>query len=104
MLQSFLSLIEAFQPAKGPPPQTLWPFFKWSLSGSERAVALGVVSNAVLGFSELVAAAFTGWAIDKAIATGPGDPVALWPLFLIAFLFFMIILIIFSRGYDYSRG
>ena len=91
MLQSFLSLIEAFQPAKGPPPQTLWPFFKWSLSGSERAVALGVVSNAVLGFSELVAAAFTGWAIDKAIATGPGDPVALWPLFLIAFLFFMII-------------
>jgi hypothetical protein len=34
MLQTFLSLIEAFQPAKGPPPQTLWPFFKWSLSGS----------------------------------------------------------------------
>lgn len=91
MLQRFLSLIDAFQPAQGSPPQMLWPFFKWSLSGSERAVMLGVVSNAVLGLSELIAAAFTGWAIDKAIATGPGDAAALWPLFLVAFLFFMIV-------------
>ena len=54
-------------------------------------MALGVFSNAILGFSELAAAAFTGWAIDTALAIGPGNPAALWPLFVVVFTFFMIV-------------
>lgn len=91
MLKWLLSQIDAFQPANGAPPTDLRRFFGWSLSGSRKAILLGVVSNAVLGFSELVAAAFTGWAIDTALQVGPGNPGALWPLFLVAFVFFMII-------------
>ncbi|MEL6167474.1 MAG: ABC transporter ATP-binding protein [Pseudomonadota bacterium] len=89
-LDRFLALIDAFQPADGPPPQRLWSFFRWSLAGSEKAVSVGVVTNALLGFSELAAAAFTGWAIDTALEIGEGDPGALWPLFVVAFLFFML--------------
>ena len=91
MLKWLLSQIDAFQPASGAPPQELGRFFVWSLAGSRKAIMLGAVSNIVLGFSELVAAAFTGWAIDTALQIGPGDPGALWPLFLVAFVFFMII-------------
>ena len=86
-----LSYIDAFQPADGSPPRDLTQFFRWSLNGSAGAVALGVVSNAILGVSELVAAAFTGWAIDTALTIGQGNPAALWPLFAVVFAFFMIL-------------
>lgn len=90
MLKWLLAQIDAFRPARGAPPQELARFFRWSLAGSRKAIMFGVVSNAVLGFSELVAAAFTGWAIDTALQVGPGNLGALWPLFLVAFAFFMI--------------
>ena len=90
LFQHFLSLIDAFEPADGSPPQNLGSFFRWSLKGSEKAIAVGVVTNAILGLSELVAAVFTGWAIDRALAVGQGDIRALVPLFLVAFVFFML--------------
>ena len=89
-LDRFLALIDPFQPADGDPPQRLRDFFKWALSGSGLAISVGVVANAVLGLSELVAAVFTGWAIDTALAVGEGNLAALWPLFVVAFLFFML--------------
>ena len=90
VLKRFLALIDPFQPADGDPPQTLRAFFGWALSGSGLAVTVGVVANAVLGLSELVAAVFTGWAIDTALAVGAGNLAALWPLFAVAFMFFML--------------
>ena len=28
------TLIDTFRPAEGPPPQTLWAFMRWGLSGA----------------------------------------------------------------------
>ncbi|MEM8787443.1 MAG: ABC transporter ATP-binding protein [Pseudomonadota bacterium] len=65
--------VAPFAPADGPPPGELRAFCRWALSGSEPAIALGIGVTLVAGASELVAAWFTGWAIDTAIAAGPGD-------------------------------
>lgn len=34
LLSRIENLIDGFQPAEGPPPQTLWAFLRWCLSGS----------------------------------------------------------------------
>lgn len=71
-LRWIAGLIDAFQPAAGPPPQKLLPFAGWALRGSEKALAVTLVTTILAGLSELVAARFTGWVIDAAAATGPG--------------------------------
>ncbi|MEM9049442.1 MAG: ABC transporter ATP-binding protein [Pseudomonadota bacterium] len=91
LIDRAVSIVDPYQPAKGPPPQRVGPFFRWALRGAEPAIAIGVGIVLLMGFSELVAAYFTGWAIDYAQAEGQGDFQALWPLLLFALLFFLFI-------------
>ena len=65
------NLIDAFRPADGPPPQELWPFMRWSLSGSWPMLWLSGVISAFAGASEVVSALILGWVIDAAINSGP---------------------------------
>ncbi|MEO1308650.1 MAG: ABC transporter ATP-binding protein [Pseudomonadota bacterium] len=90
-LDRLLALIDPFQPAAGDPPRTLRAFFRWALSGSEKAIATSAVANVALGISEVLVAVLTGWAIDTALGIGPGNIGALWPIFLVGFVFFMLI-------------
>ncbi len=88
----FLGLIDPFAQADGPPPQALWPFMRWALKGSEKAIALTLVVTFVAGLSELVAASFTGWIIDgTAAGTDAGFWVAFWPMILFGLVFFLIL-------------
>jgi ATP-binding cassette subfamily B protein len=63
--------IDAFRPADGPPPQTLWPFMRWSLSGSWAMLWLAAVFSALAGAMEAVTALVLGSVIDTALASGP---------------------------------
>ena len=86
------NLIDAFRPADGPPPQELWPFMRWSLSGSWPMLWLSGVISAFAGASEVVSALILGWVIDAAINSGPErfftDNMAL----LLGFVLFYIVL------------
>ncbi|KMK65437.1 ABC transporter ATP-binding protein [Puniceibacterium sp. IMCC21224] len=90
--QWLLALIDVFQPAEGPPPQHLWPFAKWALRGSERAIALTFAVTFVAGMSEIVAASFTGWVIDAAsVHDGGGFWAPFWPVIVFGGLFFLVL-------------
>ena len=84
-------LIDAFRPADGPPPRQLWPFFKWSLSGSWPTLALASGISALAGVLEVMTATILGLAIDAALSTGPENVFSENVLFfLLALAFFVI--------------
>lgn len=85
-------LIDPFAAAEGPPPRRTGPFCRWALSGSGRGLSVAVAISVLAGFSELLAAWFTGWAIDTAQAAGPGAfPEGLWPVLLAGVLFYVVL-------------
>lgn len=63
--------IDPFQPAEGPPPQSLAAFFRWALSGSWPALWLATFLSAAAGALEAGTALILGMVIDGAIASGP---------------------------------
>jgi len=65
------NLIDAFQPAEGPPPQTLGAFIRWCLSGAGPMLVLAAVCSALAGGMEAGTAFILGVVIDTAIASGP---------------------------------
>ena len=65
------SLIDAFAPAEGAPPQRLGAFFRWCLSGSWRVLWVAAMLSALAGATEVVSAIMLGWVIDAAAASGP---------------------------------
>ncbi|OIQ33154.1 MAG: multidrug ABC transporter ATP-binding protein [Alphaproteobacteria bacterium MedPE-SWcel] len=65
------NLINAFQPAEGPPPQTLGPFMRWCLSGAWPMLVLAAVFSAVAGGMEAGTAYILGLVIDTALESGP---------------------------------
>lgn len=92
LLDRVLGLIDAFQPADGPPPRQLWPFARWALSGAERAIGFGLIVTFVAGCSELAGAALTGWIIDQATASPSGVSFwAFWPMILAGLGFYLIV-------------
>ena len=91
MRRLFAGLIDPFAAADGPPPLQLWPFARWALKGSEKAILLAFLITFLTGASELVAARFTGWVIDSANATGTGDFWAFWPIIAAGVVFFLVI-------------
>jgi ATP-binding cassette, subfamily B, bacterial len=60
-LQSLGSLIDAFRPADGPPPQRLGAFMRWSLAGSWPMLVLAGVLSSLAGVTEVVSALILGW-------------------------------------------
>lgn len=65
------NLIDAFQPADGPPPQTLGAFLRWCLSGAWPMLAIAAICSALAGGMEAGTAFILGKVIDTAIASGP---------------------------------
>ncbi len=63
--------INAFKAAEGPPPQELWPFLKWCLSGSWPALWLAAICSALAGALEAGTALILGRVIDATVALGP---------------------------------
>ena len=91
-LQSLGSLIDAFRPAKGNPPQKLGAFIRWCLSGSWLMLVVAGVLSSLAGVTEVVSALILGWVIDAAVSSGPTDFfVQHWTL-IVWFLGFYLIL------------
>ncbi|GLO72176.1 multidrug ABC transporter ATPase [Phaeobacter inhibens] len=67
------NLIDAFQPAKGPPPNRLGGFLRWCLSGAWPMLALAAFCSALAGGMEAGTAYILGLVIDTAISSGPGQ-------------------------------
>lgn len=69
----FSEWIDAFAWADGPPPDTLFPFFKWSLQGTSRVLLFALIISLSVGATEIFAAYFIGWSIDFALAQGAAN-------------------------------
>ncbi|MEM7519556.1 MAG: ABC transporter ATP-binding protein [Pseudomonadota bacterium] len=67
----FSDWINAFAPAEGPPPRTLWAFMRWCLSGSWPVLWLAAFLSAAAGALEAGTALILGLVIDAAIGAGP---------------------------------
>ncbi|MHC9235578.1 ABC transporter ATP-binding protein [Pseudooceanicola sp. 502str34] len=65
------TLIDTFRPAEGPPPQTLWAFMRWGLSGAFPALILAAVFSCAAGALEAGTAWILGRIVDGATASGP---------------------------------
>lgn len=69
----FSEWIDAFAWADGPPPDSLIPFFKWSLHGTWRVLLFALGISLFVGATEILSAYFIGWSIDYAIAQGAAN-------------------------------
>jgi ATP-binding cassette subfamily B protein len=67
------SLIDAFRPADGNPPQKLGAFIRWCLSGSWPMLVIAGVLSSLAGVTEVVSALILGWVIDAAVSSSPTD-------------------------------
>lgn len=67
------ALIDPFEPAKTPPPRTLWGFCKWCLAGTWPVLLLAAAISAIAGTMEAVTALLLGWVIDAAANTPPQE-------------------------------
>ena len=63
----FADLIDHEAYADGPPPQKLWPFTKWCLSGSFLVLGLGVAASALTGLTEVLVMVLLGVIVDAAV-------------------------------------
>ncbi len=68
---SLRNIINPFQPAIGSPPEKLYPFFLWSLSGAWLVIWLATLFSALSGIMDAFTALILGRVIDTAIALGP---------------------------------
>ncbi|MEP1201772.1 ABC transporter ATP-binding protein [Tateyamaria sp.] len=63
--------IDSFRRAEGSPPQKLWPFMRWCLSGAWPALWLAAFCSAAAGALEAGTALILGRVIDATVALGP---------------------------------
>ncbi|MDG1212342.1 MAG: ABC transporter ATP-binding protein [Paracoccaceae bacterium] len=89
----FSGFIKPYAAADGPPPQSLWAFIRWSLTGAWPAILFGAFMGALVGVLESLGALFIGWVIDEAVIAP--DPAAYfqanWWLVIMTALFFIAI-------------
>ena len=62
------NLIDAFRPAEGAPPQTLWAFVRWGLSGAWPILIGAAAISSFSGALEVGAALILGYVIDLAVS------------------------------------
>ena len=65
------SWIDPFQPADGPPPQTLLAFLGWGLRGSFKILSIGGFVSVCAGILEVMSALILGAIIDRALSGQP---------------------------------
>lgn len=85
-------LIDPYQPADGPPPDSLLKFMGWALKGAGPGLALGAFLAALSGAADASTAWILGRVVDGAQATGPEDFFTLQnlPLVIGALVFFLL--------------
>jgi len=86
------NLIDPFRPADGPPPQTLFAFFRWALAGSLPVLGFAGFISALAGTLEVVTALLLGRVIDTALTAGPDAFFTQNTFFLASVLAFFLIL------------
>lgn len=62
--------IDSFRRADGPPPQTLWPFLRWCVSGAWPALWIAAFCSAAAGALEAGTALILGMVIDATVQLG----------------------------------
>ena len=84
--------IDAFRRAEGPPPQDLWPFMRWCLSGAWPALWLAALCSALAGALEAGTALILGRVIDATVSLGPDGFFAVGNIGLVvgALVFFLV--------------
>ena len=84
--------IDAFRRAEGPPPQDLWPFMRWCLSGAWPALWLAALCSALAGALEAGTALILGRIIDATVSLGPDGFFAVGNIGLVvgALVFFLV--------------
>jgi ATP-binding cassette subfamily B protein len=92
LVRALGNAIDAFRPADGPPPQSLGPFFRWSLKGSWPALSVAAVLSSLAGVTEVVSALILGWVIDAALDSGPDRFFTDHGLLIATFLIFYMVL------------
>jgi len=84
-------LIDAFQAADGPPPQTLAAFFVWALHGTFPILWIAGLISAAAGTLEVCTALLLGYVIDTALTSDPANFFTEnWLLMLGVFGFFVV--------------
>lgn len=87
---AFSNLIDAFRPADGPPPKTLWAFCRWALRGSWKIIVITASLSMLVGLTEVVAFFIVGWLVDFVLAQDPATMFQEnWVTFLAIALFFV---------------
>jgi ATP-binding cassette subfamily B protein len=64
-------LISPYRPANGPPPRSLWPFFRWALQGTFPIIIVASVLAGAVGTLEAFTAMVLGTVIDAVVTSGP---------------------------------
>lgn len=88
----FFKKINAFQPASGPPPRTMFAFFRWALSGSWFVLWVAFFFSALAGILEVLTALLLGSLIDRAVDASPTNFFNNQLFFVIIFISFFIII------------
>ncbi len=87
-----LNRLDPFAAADGPPPLSLWPFFRWCISGTIHWCLIAGFLSALVGVIEVFTAIILGSVIDSALNSGVDN---LWNdntlLFTGALLFFLLL-------------
>ncbi len=84
--------IDPYAPAEGPPPKTLWRFFRWALRGSMAVILLASVLTGAVGALEAMTAKVLGYVIDTVLASDTSGFVARnLGLFALLFGFFVVL-------------
>ena len=85
-------LIDPFMPAEGPPPDRLWPFIGWALSGAWRGMAIATLISGAAGVAEVFSALIMGWIVDAAVEAQIGTFFTdNWPMLLVFTGFFLLV-------------
>jgi len=85
-------LIDPFMPAEGPPPDRLWPFIGWALSGAWRGMAIATLISGAAGVAEVFSALIMGKIVDAAVEAQIGTFFAdNWPMLLLFTGFFLLV-------------
>ncbi len=91
-LQRLGTLIDAFRPADGPPPQRLWPFMRWCLTGAWPVLWGAGLLSGLAGATEVVSALILGWVVDATVTSSPAGLFSdHWTLILWFLAFYLIL-------------
>lgn len=86
-----VELIRPFRRVDTPPPNTLWPFIWWCLSGSWPALTIAAIACMLAGSLEVVTAYLLGAVLDATSGTAEGFWQDQWPLAVVFIVFYIVL-------------